>query len=337
MFGESFPFEIPAVGPSLLPEFDVGSESGLGRIRDTRYGEEHVCLPGIDLNKAVLLDLNEPGMEPEEDEGVFPNTRMDERGGQEELASQSGVVPAAPEDSASLVLDSAAEEQGSSSGCTEYSSNMEMEQHSSVTAAPNRHSWEKRPRVGQLADEQEETTLNPTALEKALRSFAARKNGLVVQPTVGTHFDSMAEALEFYNLYSWQIGFGIQYDRSRRNNEKTKTIQDIVCVCAGKPRKENSRSAHCGCPAIIRIARAKTGGWYVKEHVADHNHQLAQSFAEKQMWRSHRHIDNHTKQLIKHLRDNNVNLSKVFSVISSFFWVFWKCTIHKEVCPYFVC
>ena len=89
-----------------------------------------------------------------------------------------------------------------------------------------------RPRVGQLADEQEETTLNPTALEKALRSFAARKNGLVVQPTVGTHFDSMAEALEFYNLYSWQIGFGTQYDRSHRNNEKTKTIQDIVCVCA---------------------------------------------------------------------------------------------------------
>ena len=50
------------------------------------FREEHVCLPGIDLNKAVLLDLNEPGMEPEEDEGVFPNTRMNERGDQEELA-----------------------------------------------------------------------------------------------------------------------------------------------------------------------------------------------------------------------------------------------------------
>jgi len=85
--------------------------------------------------------------------------------------------------------------------------------------------------------------MNPTALEKALKSYAIRKNGLVVQPTVGTHFDSMAEAFEFYNLYSWQIGFGIRYDRSRRNSQRTKTIQDIVCGCAGKPRKENSRSS----------------------------------------------------------------------------------------------
>jgi len=74
--------------------------------------------------------------------------------------------------------------------------------------------------------------MNPTALEKALKSYAIRKNGLVVQPTVGTHFDSMAEAFEFYNLYSWQIGFGICYDRSHRNRQRTKTIQDIVCGCA---------------------------------------------------------------------------------------------------------
>jgi len=74
--------------------------------------------------------------------------------------------------------------------------------------------------------------MNPTTLEKALKSYAIWKNGLVVQPTVGTHFDSMAEAFEFYNLYSWQIGFGIRYDRSRWNSQRTKTIQDIVCGCA---------------------------------------------------------------------------------------------------------
>ncbi|KAG2628581.1 hypothetical protein PVAP13_3KG386727 [Panicum virgatum] len=36
--------------------------------------------------------------------------------------------------------------------------------------------WEKRPRLGYLADDQEETTENPTALEKALKSFATRKH-----------------------------------------------------------------------------------------------------------------------------------------------------------------
>ena len=89
-----------------------------------------------------------------------------------------------------------------------------------------------RPRLGSIADEEEETTMNPTALEKALKNFVIRKNGLVVQPSVGTNFDSMAEAFEFYNLYSWEVGFGIRFGRSRQNSEKTKTIQDIVCICA---------------------------------------------------------------------------------------------------------
>jgi len=53
-----------------------------------------------------------------------------------------------------------------------------------------------------------------------------------VQPSVGTHFDSMAEAFEFYSLYSWELGFGIRFDRSRRNMERSKTIQDIVCTCS---------------------------------------------------------------------------------------------------------
>jgi len=83
-----------------------------------------------------------------------------------------------------------------------------------------------------MADDQEETTENPTAPEKALKSFVTRKHGLVVQPSVGTHFDSMAEAFEFYNLYSWEVGFGIRFDRSCRNTERTKTMQDIVCICS---------------------------------------------------------------------------------------------------------
>jgi hypothetical protein len=88
-----------------------------------------------------------------------------------------------------------------------------------------------RPRLGHIPDEQEETTENPTALEKALKGFVIRKHGLVVQPSVGMHFDSMAEAFEFYNLYSWEVGFGIRYDRSRRNSERRNSFL-VFLVCA---------------------------------------------------------------------------------------------------------
>jgi len=38
----------------------------------------------------------------------------------------------------------------------------------------------------------------------------------------------MREAKEFYNLYSWEVGFGIRIGRSRINNNKYRTRQDLV-------------------------------------------------------------------------------------------------------------
>jgi hypothetical protein len=40
---------------------------------------------------------------------------------------------------------------------------------------------------------------------------------------------------------------------------------------------------------------------------------------EKLHWKSHRHIDKYTRDLVKQLRQNNVSLSKVYSIIGSFF------------------
>ncbi|KAL6652097.1 hypothetical protein ACP70R_011022 [Stipagrostis hirtigluma subsp. patula] len=179
--------------------------------------------------------------------------------------------------------------------------------------------WEQRPRIGEMDDSYAETTLHPTALEKALKNYAIRRQGLVVEPRVGTVFDSMAEAYEFYNLYSWEIGFGIRYGRCKRNKFKSKTVQNIVCACADKPANANGNSIRSECQAKIKIARRKNGVWYIKEHRAEHNHPLSETCAEKQHWKSHRHIDNYTKQLIKHLRDSNVSLTKVFTIISTFF------------------
>ncbi|XBJ09264.1 hypothetical protein VPH35_014363 [Triticum aestivum] len=44
----------------------------------------------------------------------------------------------------------------------------------------------------------------------------------VVRPELGLSFDSLGEARDFYNLYSWEISFGIWYGKSRLNAERTK-------------------------------------------------------------------------------------------------------------------
>ncbi|XP_047059651.1 protein FAR1-RELATED SEQUENCE 5-like [Lolium rigidum] len=70
---------------------------------------------------------------------------------------------------------------------------------------------------------------------------------------------------------------------------------------------------------MIRLHRTDDHGWYIHEFRKDHNHGLAIKRGEKLQWPSHRNIDPHTKDLLRNLRDNNVGLTKVFSVIGSFF------------------
>ncbi|XBI20861.1 hypothetical protein VPH35_062073 [Triticum aestivum] len=181
--------------------------------------------------------------------------------------------------------------------------------------------WTRRVRLGKVPDERGMNPDRKTALELSIRAFAEKGEGHVVSPKIGTEFDSLDEAYEFYNVYSWEIGFGIRLAKSRLNVERTRCMQEIVCACAGSPLKENSRSSRCGCSAMIRLLRSKDGGWYISEHKAGHNHPLSITCGQKMHWKSHRHIDRYTKDLVKQLRDNNVGLGKVFSIIGSLFGV----------------
>ena len=65
-------------------------------------------------------------------------------------------------------------------------------------------------------------------LKKTLRGYAETKTNTVVVPAVGYNFDSLGEAYDFYNLFSWEIGFGIRYGKSKLNVERTKCMQEIV-------------------------------------------------------------------------------------------------------------
>uniref|UniRef100_A0A8I7BID7 Protein FAR1-RELATED SEQUENCE n=2 Tax=Hordeum vulgare subsp. vulgare TaxID=112509 RepID=A0A8I7BID7_HORVV len=179
--------------------------------------------------------------------------------------------------------------------------------------------WKTRFRHGQIPDHREPKHGRVSALEKAMRTYADCKSGHVVAPEIGREFDSLAEAFDFYNLYSWEIGFGIRYGQCRRNAQKSRTVQDFVCGCAGKPRKENTSSLASNCQALIMLFLTRDNGWYIHQFRPDHNHHLSSSCGEKVHWPSHRAIDTHTKDIVKHLRSNNIGITKVFSVIGSFF------------------
>jgi hypothetical protein len=62
-----------------------------------------------------------------------------------------------------------------------------------------------------------------------MRNSATRTTKYILEPVVGTCFDSLAEAYEFYNLYSWEVGFGIRYGHSYINTEKYRSSQDLIC------------------------------------------------------------------------------------------------------------
>ena len=44
----------------------------------------------------------------------------------------------------------------------------------------------------------------------------------VIVPKIGISFDTLGEAYDFYNLYSWEKGLGIRYGKSRLNVNRTK-------------------------------------------------------------------------------------------------------------------
>lgn len=81
----------------------------------------------------------------------------------------------------------------------------------------------------------------------------------------------------------------------------------------------------------MRILRSDDKGWYICEHKSEHNHELSVNCMEKLHWKSHRHIDRYTRDLVKQLRENNISLSKVYSVVGKKNWICEGGTIHEKI------
>ncbi|XBI15847.1 hypothetical protein VPH35_058196 [Triticum aestivum] len=76
---------------------------------------------------------------------------------------------------------------------------------------PRAPGWNKRLRIGAAAPSRPPCPNRVTAFEKAVRNYGENPGDNVITPTIGTTFDSVGEAYDFYNLYSWEKGFGIRY------------------------------------------------------------------------------------------------------------------------------
>jgi hypothetical protein len=90
------------------------------------------------------------------------------------------------------------------------------------------------------------------ALEKSVRDFAENPSENVIKIELGFSFDSLNEAYDYYNLYSWENGFGIRYGKSRLNVERNKCMQEIVCGCS--VRINNSEFCLLLCSVLTTVS-----------------------------------------------------------------------------------
>lgn len=118
---------------------------------------------------------------------------------------------------------------------------------------PQSPGWRKRICVGRAPPYRTYCADRQSALEKSVRCYTEILGDEVIDTCLGTTFDSLSEAYDFCNLYSWEHGSGIRYGKRRLNSENTKCMQEIACGYSGKPTSENTTSCRRECTAMIQM------------------------------------------------------------------------------------
>lgn len=68
---------------------------------------------------------------------------------------------------------------------------------------------------------------------------------------------------------------------------------------------------------MIRLLRGEDESWYISKFVNEHNHPLSATNNQCRQWNSHNRIDQMTRDLVRHLRENNVQISRVCSIVGA--------------------
>ncbi|KAL6644524.1 hypothetical protein ACP70R_016132 [Stipagrostis hirtigluma subsp. patula] len=161
------------------------------------------------------------------------------------------------------------------------------------------------------------------AIEKAMRRTGDWTKEFIFQPSLGMTFPSLGDAYQFYNLYSWEVGFSIrkktnQHSKKlKEDGEKELIMQEYCCQRAGKQANCKYSTTMIGCQARFRLIKKKEDEWYVSMFEQEHNHDLVESCGEKRHLHSHQSIDQGTKDMVRYLRENNISVGKVNCIIGS--------------------
>lgn len=67
---------------------------------------------------------------------------------------------------------------------------------------------------------------------------------------------------------------------------------------------------------MVRLLRKDDDSWFISRFVLGHNHPLS-TCGERRQWKSHSRIDQMTHDLVRNLRANNVQISRVCSILGS--------------------
>ena len=78
------------------------------------------------------------------------------------------------------------------------------------------------------------------AVEHGIRNFCEDTSVQMLRPVVGMKFSSKAEAYDFYNTYSWVLGFSIRNGDNYINCNGVQTMQELICQRAVSKLQTNS-------------------------------------------------------------------------------------------------
>jgi hypothetical protein len=70
---------------------------------------------------------------------------------------------------------------------------------------------------------------NGGLIEESMRKYCEDKKSVMFEPQVGMQFSSTEEAFQFYNMYSWVLGFSIRLGDNYTPKTKQRTMQEYLC------------------------------------------------------------------------------------------------------------
>ncbi|KAM0823571.1 hypothetical protein ACQ4PT_070785 [Festuca glaucescens] len=107
---------------------------------------------------------------------------------------------------------------------------------------------------------------NGGPIEESMRKYCEDKKRVMFKPEEGMEFSSTEEAYQFYNMYSWVVGFSIRLG-ANYTNKKKRTMQEYLCQRQGNDNETKNSTTRCGCKAMMRVSMNDNAVWYVKKFV----------------------------------------------------------------------